>query len=133
MYKGLVGVHHLLHVDGLIHIMGETGILVECLISLNDFLYWTISLDDLGGEDTTGEVASVWDEVDVGIQMALHLTQALLYLGHMLVVERLVYAHITHTPREMSGGSGFLTCTGTSCNGIYGNVFRYESHVCGGK
>ena len=69
----------------------------------------------------------------VGIQMALHLTQALLYLGHMLVVERLVYAHITHTPREMSGGSGFLTSTGTSCDGIYGNVFCYESHVCGGK
>ena len=98
MHERLVGVHHLLHVDSLIHIMSEACILVECLVSLYDFLYRSVGLDDLGGEDATGEVSSIRDKIDVGIKMSLHLTQALLNLGHMLMIERLVYAHIAHTP-----------------------------------
>ena len=78
--------------------MSEACILVECLVSLNNLLQWFVGLDDLGGEDATGKVTTIGDEVDVGIKMSLHLTQALLNLGHMLMIERLVYAHIAHTP-----------------------------------
>ena len=78
--------------------MSEACILVECLVSLNNLLQWFVGLDDLGGEDATGKVTTIGDEVDVGIKMSLHLTQALLNLGHMLMIERLVYAHIAHAP-----------------------------------
>ena len=78
--------------------MSEACILVECLVSLNNLLQWFVGLDDLGGEYATGKVTTIGDEVDVGIKMSLHLTQALLNLGHMLMLECLVDAHIAHTP-----------------------------------
>ena len=98
MDESLVGVHHLFHVDGFIDIVSEACILVKRLVSFHYFLYRTVGLYDLGGEDATGEVATIGDEIYVNIEMSLHLSQALLYLTHMLVGESLIDAHIARAP-----------------------------------
>ena len=77
MYQGLVGVHHLLQVDGFVAVVGESGIGIKLLVGFDDVLYGRWCLDDSGTEDTTGEVTTIGDEVDVGIEIALYLFQTL--------------------------------------------------------
>ena len=55
--------------------MGEGGIAVEILIGLDDILHRGGCLDDGRTEDASGEVAAIGDEVDIGIEIALHLLQ----------------------------------------------------------
>ena len=98
MDKRLVGVHHLLHVYCLIDIVGEAGVLIESLVALYYLFKRLVGLYHLGGENATGEIAAIGNEVDVGIQLALNLAKALLYLRHMLVGESLIDAHIAHAP-----------------------------------
>ena len=86
MYQGLVGVHHLLQVDGLVAVVGEGGILIELLVGLDDILNGSNGLDDGGTEDATCKVATIRDEVDVGIKIALYLLQRLANLSDMLVL-----------------------------------------------
>jgi len=94
VYQCLVGVHHLLQVDGLVAVVGEGGIAVEVLVSLDDVFGRGLGLDDGSAEDAAGKVASIGDEVDRGVEVALHLAQRLAYLGQVLVRERLVDAEI---------------------------------------
>ena len=98
MYQCLVGVHHLLEVDGLVAVMSEGGIAVVFLVGGNDVAGGSIGLDDSGAEDATGEVATVGDEVYRSIQIALLLCQRLAYLSDVLVLEGLIDAQVVDTP-----------------------------------
>ena len=73
MYQGLVGVYHLLQVDGFVAVVGEGSISIEVLIGFDDIFYWGWCLDDGCAEDASGEVATIGDEVDVGIEITLDL------------------------------------------------------------
>ena len=130
MDERLVGVHHLLHVDGVVHIVGEGGVLVKVLICLHDLLYRHVRLYDLCGEDATGEVAAVGYEVDLGVELTLHLLQTLADLWHMLVAERLIYAHVVVAPREMCRCAGFLACSRAARYGVHGDVARHDTQLC---
>lgn len=59
MNQALVGIHNLLQVDSLIHIVGELGILVELLVTCYDFLDRLIGLYHFCSEDATGKVATL--------------------------------------------------------------------------
>ena len=98
MNQALVGIHHLLQVDSLIHIVGELGILVELLVTSHDFLDWLVGLYHFCSEDAAGEVATVRDEVDGCIEITLCLLQTLTNLWHVLMVECLVDAHVVVAP-----------------------------------
>ena len=71
MYQSLVGVHYLLQVDGFVTVVGEGGIGIKLLVGFDDVLYGRWCLDDSSTEDATGEVTTIGDEVDVGIEIAL--------------------------------------------------------------
>ena len=73
MNQALVGIHNLLQVDCLIHIVGELGILVELLVTCHDFLDRLVGLYHFCSEDATGEVTTVRDEVDGSIEITLCL------------------------------------------------------------
>ena len=92
MYQCLVGVDNLFQVDALVGIMGEGRILIKLFIGLNDIIDGGLGLDDCCAENATGKVAALGDEVDVGIEIALHLPQTLANLGDVLVLEGLVDA-----------------------------------------
>jgi len=94
MYQSLIGIHHLLQVDGLVAVVGKGSILVEVLISCNDILGRSLCLDYCCAENATGKVAAIGDEVDRGVEAALYLRQRLVYLGNVLVTERLVDAKV---------------------------------------
>ena len=98
MNQALVGIHNLLQVDSLIHIVGELGILVELLVTCYDFLDRLIGLYHFCSEDATGEVATVRDKVDGCIEITLCLLQTLTNLWHVLMVECLVDAHVVVAP-----------------------------------
>ena len=71
MHQCLVGVHHLFQVDGLVAIVGKGGFFVELLIGLDNVLCGCLGLDDGGAENATGEITTIGDEVDRGIQITL--------------------------------------------------------------
>ena len=75
MYEGLVGIDNLLQVNTLVCIVGENGILIKLLVGLNDVLNRGFGLDDRCTEDATSKVATIGDEIDVGIEIALNLLQ----------------------------------------------------------
>ena len=68
MHQALVGIHYLLQVDGLVHVVGEGCILVERLVDLDDLLDAGLGADYLRCEDATGEIAAIGNEVDVYLQ-----------------------------------------------------------------
>ena len=98
MNQALVGIHHLLQVDCLIHIVSKLGILAELLVTCYDFLDRLVGLHYLSREDTAGEVATVRDEVNGRIAITLGLLQTLTNLWHVLMVECLVDAHVVVAP-----------------------------------
>lgn len=77
MNEALVGVYYLLQVDGLVDIMSEGGVLVERLVALYYLISRSVGLHYASGEDAAGEITAIRDEVDVGIERALHLREAL--------------------------------------------------------
>ena len=113
MYQGLVGVHHLLQVDGFVAVVGESGIGIKLLVGFDDVLYGRWCLDDSGTEDTTGEVTTIGDEVDVGIEVALYLFQTLTDLCDVLMLEGLVDAQVVVAPAtwiQVAKQPGLATC-----------------------
>ena len=133
MYHGLIRVHHLLQVDGLVAVVREGGIAVEVLVCLYDVLGRRLGADDGGAEDAAGEVATVGDEVDVGIQIALHLFDALFDFGQMLVGKGLVDAQVVVAPREVRGGTGLLSGSRGTRDGIHADVLLQQVEVGGGQ
>ena len=132
MHQRLVGVHHLLQVDGLVAIVGKGSVFVEIFVGLDDFFHRGRCLDDCCTEYASCKVATIGDEVDVCIQITLYLRQRLADLSDVLMLERLVDAQVVVTPREMCGGSWLLTGTCGTRNGIHCHVLFQQIQIrCG--
>ena len=120
MHKALVGAYDLLEVDGRIAVVSEGCIGIEILEELDNGILvgclW--QLHHLGAEDATGEIATIWDEIDCDAlclitlvervndmrrTLGTKLIESLTYLVEMLMSEELIHAHIVVAPREMSG------------------------------
>ena len=138
MDETLVGVDHLLQVDRLVDVVGEGCVAVEILVGCHDVFYWSIGLNHLSSEDATGEVATIRDEIDGCLELAvacelLYLTQTLAYLRHVLVLEGLVNAHVVVAPREVGSGTRLLSGTRRTRNGIHGNVVVEQAELGSGQ
>ena len=129
MDKGLVGVDDLFQVDGLVTVVGECSVGIELLVGFDDILHWGWCLDDGCAEDASGKVATIGNEVDVGIEIALYLFQRLSDLGDMLVLEGLVDAQVVVTPREMGRGSWLLTSSCRARDGIDGYIILEQIQI----
>ena len=68
MDETLVGVHHLLQVDGLVAVVGEGCLAVELLVNLGDLVDVGFRANHFRGEDAPGKVAAIGDEVDVDFE-----------------------------------------------------------------
>ena len=68
MDECLVGVDYLFEVERLINVMGERGVVVEVLVSCYDGIDVGLGVHHLRSKDATGEVTSVGNEVDTGIE-----------------------------------------------------------------
>ena len=64
MNQSLVGVHHLLQIEGFVAVVRKGSILVELLVERDYVINRAVRLDDLCNKDATGKVATVRDEVD---------------------------------------------------------------------
>ena len=100
MDEALVGIDDLLEIQIAVNIMRESCRRVELLVELHDvlFRYGRIYTDYLGTEDAAGKVTTIWDEVHSSLETWLQLSQRLTYLRDVLMLERLVDAHVAHAP-----------------------------------
>ena len=138
MDETLVGVDHLLQVDRFVDVVGEGCVAVEVLVGCHDVFNRSVGFNHLSGEDATCEIATIRDEVDRSLELAvacelLHLAQTLAYLRHVLVLEGLVNAHVVVAPREVGGGTRLLSGTRRTRNGIHGNVVGEQTELGGGQ
>ena len=134
MDETLVGVDHLLQVDRFVDVVGEGCVAVKVLVGCHDVFYRSVGFNHLSSEDATGEVATIRDEVDGCLELAvarklLYLTQTLAYLWHVLVLEGLVNAHVVVAPREVGGGTRLLSGTRRTRNGVHGNVVVEQAEL----
>ena len=138
MDETLVGVDHLLQVDRLVDVVGEGCVAVEILVGCHDVFYRSVGFHYLSSEDATGEVATIRDEVEGCLELAiarelLYLAKTLAYLRHMLVLEGLVNAHVVVAPREVSSGTRLLSGTRRTRYGIHGNVVVEQAELGSGQ
>ena len=138
MDETLVGVDHLLQVDRLVDVVGEGCVAVEVLVGCHDVFNRSVGFNHLSGEDATGEVTTIRDEVDRCLELAvarelLHLAQTLAYLRHVLVLEGLVNAHVIVAPREVGSGARLLSGTRRTRNGIHRNVIVEDAEFGSGQ
>ena len=138
MDETLVGVDHLLQVDRLVDVVGGGCVAVEILVGCHDVFYRSVGLHYLSSEDATGEVATIRDEVEGCLELAiarelLYLAKTLAYLRHVLVLEGLVNAHVVVAPREVSSGTRLLSGTRRTRYGIHGNVVVEQAELGSGQ
>ena len=138
MDETLVGVDHLLQVDRLVEVVGEGCVAVEILVGCHDVFNRSVGFNHLSGEDATGKIATIRDEVDRSLELTvacelLHLAQTLAYLRHVLVLEGLVNAHVVVAPREVSSGTRLLSGTRRTRYGIHGNVVVEQAELGSGQ
>ena len=109
--------------------MGEGCIFIEVFVCLNHILYWCRRLDDCCAEDATGKVATVGDEVDIGIKITLNLLQTLTNLSDVLVLEGLIDAQVVVAPREMGCCAWLLTSASRTCDGINCDILFQQVEI----
>ena len=124
MDKRFVCIHHLLQVEVAIHIMREGGCLVELFVKLYQVFLAErrINMYDFRTKNATGEVATIGNEIQRGIKAWLQLRQGLTNLGHMLMAEGLVDAHVACAPGEVGGRTWFHACSRRTRDGINTDV-----------
>ena len=105
MHQGLVGVYHLLQVDGLIAVVSESGIMIELFVGFDNVGLRSLGADNGSTEDATGKIATIRDEVDVGIEVALHLFDALFDFCQMLVSESLGTENTAIRPNNLENNA----------------------------
>ena len=115
MHQSLIGVHHLLHVQCLVAVVGEGSIIVVFLIQSYHFLlsHRLVECHHLSGENASGEVSSVGDEIDSDALCIIALVQCvnntwrsawtqfvecLRYLVQVLVYEQLIHREVVIAP-----------------------------------
>lgn len=141
MHECFVGVDYLLQIECLVHVVGEGCIGIERTVHLGQLLcrgvggctLFTVELHHLGAEDAAGEVATIGNEVDGGLERTLQFGERLTYLVQMLVGEHLIDAHIVGAPAEVCGAHRLLTCTGRAGDGVYSDIVGEQSGFCQGQ
>ena len=120
--EALVRVHHLLQVDVLVNEEGKGILRIILLVDARQLLDAALVLHHDGREDAPGEVAAVGDEVDAGVEAVLQLLQALPYLRHVLVLERLVDAQVIVAPTEVARRARLDARPGAARDGVHHDV-----------
>ncbi len=133
MDERLIGVDHLFQVERLVDVVGERRIAVERLVALDDGVETGVGVHHLSGEDAAREVTAVGNEVEAAAERTLHLREALANLGHMLMAESLVDAHVVVAPREMGRRTGLDAGAGRPRDGVDADVALEQSHLGGGQ
>ena len=114
MNQRLVGIYHLLQIEGFVAVVRKGSILVELLIECGYVINRTLRLDDLCNKDATGKVTTVRDEVDGDSRLLLlrdgrgeergigwfYLVQTLTNLVQVLMGELLIDAEVRLHHRE---------------------------------
>ena len=90
----------------------------------NDFSYVgeNLTVRPLREGASLNEFLKPWDEINICIEITLHLLQTLTNLGYVLMLEGLVDAQVVVTPREVGCGTWFLTSTSRTCYGINSHI-----------
>ena len=124
MYQALISINDLFQVNVLVYDVYKGVFCIIFFIHTNDFFQCYFGFDYQRCKDTTGEISTVWNEVDLRIETVLQLFQRLLDFRNMLVLECFVHTHIVVSPTEMTGSTRFHSGSRTSCNGIYHYIIR---------
>ena len=90
-----------------------------------------LGLHDDGGKDAAGEVTTIGDEVDFGVEAVLELAERLLDFGHVLVFESLVDTQVVVAPAEVARGTRLDACARAARDGVHHDVV--VQHVQLGK
>ena len=150
MDKGLVGVHHLLHVDGFLAVVSEGSVLVESTIKSGYLLCirFLVEGDHLSAEDASCEIPTIRDEIQrdalgresfvegvhhVRSGGGTQLVECLANLMQMLMREELVDTEIVVSPAEMCSRAGFLSSPCAACDGVDADIMRQQSSLCQGE
>ena len=118
VYKAFVGVYHLLEVYRSVHDMCERVAFVVAFVHLVKRFDIGIALNDDGSEYSSCEISSVGDKIYLAVKVGLQLFDTLQNLWQVLVLERLVYAHVVVSPTEMRGGRRLYSGTGATSDGV---------------
>ena len=130
VYEAFVGVYHLLQVNRDIHDVCERIALIITLVQLIQRLDVEVTFHYYCREYSACETATVGNEVNLSAVVGLQLLDALDYLGQVLMLERLVYAHVVIPPAEMCSSLWLDTCTGAAGDGIYRYVTLEQMLLC---
>ena len=98
VYETFVGIHHLFQVNGALHHMCERVTLIIGSVEIIQSLDIKVTLHDKCSEDATWEASTIGNKVNAAVKIGLQLLYALHDLGHVLVLEWLVYAYIVVSP-----------------------------------
>ena len=131
--EALVGVDYLLQVDVLVDDVREGILGIVFFVHAADFLESYLGLHDDGGEDAAGEVTTIGDEVDFGVEAVLELAERLLDFGHVLVFESLVDTQVVVAPAEVARGTRLDACARAARDGVHHDVVVQHQVLGQGK
>ena len=117
--EALVGVDYLLQVDVFVDDVREGILGIVFFVHAADFLESYLGLHDDGGKDAAGEVTTIGDEVDFGVEAVLELAERLLDFGHVLVFESLVDTQVVVAPAEVARGTRLDACARAARDGVH--------------
>ena len=110
--------------------MGERVALIVVDIELLYLLDVEVALDNECREYAACKVATIGDKVDRTVEVGLQLLHALHDFGHMLMLERLVDAHVVVAPAEVCSCRRLHTCTCRTCDSIHRDVAVEQMMLC---
>ena len=131
--KGLVGVHHLLHVGTLRDEMCEGGVLVVVGIDALHLFKWHVAPRVGCDEDAAGETAALRDEEHATSVAWAELLHRLVYLQEMLMREGLVDGDVVVAPREVRRSARLLSCARTACDAVHVDVAADDAGLQSGQ
>ena len=114
----LVGVHHVFQVGHLVGNEGEAMVVVVLLIEFAHHFELYVKVEISVAQDSSREAAAHRDKVHVGAEALLQLPQRLLHFGKVLMLERLVDAHVVVTPRIVGGSARLNASASAAGDGV---------------
>ena len=130
MYKAFICIYHLFQVEWPFHDVCKGVTLIIALIESVQCLNIKVTLYDQCREDSTWKTPTIWYKIYTAGIIGLQLLDTLHNLGHVLVLERLVYAYIVISPTIMSCRRWLDSCTGAASYGINGNIALEQMFFC---
>ena len=133
MDEAFVGVDDLLEVDGAPGIVDEGGFAIEIAIVGLDFFQCALAAHHHGGEQATGEVGTIGDEVNLAVEVGLELTDGLHDFGDVFMFEGLEDAHIARTPGEMRRGRRLYAGSRATDKGVHCDIASKQTSLSQGQ